>query len=391
MRNRFVRSVAVLLVVMLCVSMTGCWDNKELDTLFIVTCISLDLASDMQQLDIGLQIGKARSNSSASGGKGSSEDATILLKTTNDTVMQGIMDVNRDSSRVLLLQHNQALLIGSELAEQGIEDRIDMFIRDEEARMEVLVLIVDGKAEDILSAKFEQNEISGMYISRFMRDQYNRSINYRSRMLDLVSKFRDGKTSPAIPIIQLSEEDGKSEMKITGMGMFKDGKMVGKLDDEQSKGYVWAMGDVKDIGVIVEDKNGTAILHIDGLETKREVRVEDNGGVHIGLSVDANMTIGELRGFDGMDAEEMIKHLEQLAQMQIKKQIMETYQVTRESSCDIFSFGMSVYRSHPKEWKEMKDKWDDIYKEIDLNVEVKAHVPITGQIVKSLEMEDKQP
>ncbi|MEN6307265.1 MAG: hypothetical protein ABFD91_05860, partial [Anaerohalosphaeraceae bacterium] len=75
--------------------LSSCWDNQELDTLFIVTGVALDKADDPEQLDITLQIGKTKSNTSGSGESNSQQDSTILLKTTAYTMMEGLMEFNR--------------------------------------------------------------------------------------------------------------------------------------------------------------------------------------------------------------------------------------------------------------------------------------------------------
>lgn len=381
----------VMLLSMPILLLSGCWDNHELDTLFIVTGVALDKASDPKQMDITLQIGKPKSNVSGSGESSSQQGSTIQFKTTAYTVMEGLTELNRNSSRTLLLQHNQVLLMGSALAEQGIKDRIDLFIRDREARMEVLVMVTDGRADEVLSAKLDQEKISGVFLAREMQDLYAASPCYKVRMLDFASRLRDGTISPVAPIVSEKEKDDKQELQIDGMAVFKDGKMIGRLSNDEASGYVWAMGDVEQGGVVIQNNSGRAVFHIAKLDTAKDITLLEDGGVRVALSVDATLGIGELRVFYGITPEDLLPYLSELAQNQISKQITDTFETARTLNADIYGFSTSLHHMYPKVWKGMKARWDELFPRIELYVQVKAHIPATGQIVKSLEMEGGAP
>lgn len=390
--NRRIRLVAtIMLLPVLMMLLSGCWDNHELDTLFIVTGIALDKANDPGQMDISLQIGKTKSNASDSDKSNSQQASTIQLQTTAYTMMEGLMEFNRDSSRTLLLQHNQVLLMGSALAEQGIKDHIDLFLRDHEARMEALVMIADDRADEVLSAQLEQEKISGIFLAREMQDLYSVSPYYKIRMLDFASRLRDGTTSPIAPIVAVEETDNKPVIKLKGFAVFKDGKMIGRLNSDEVMGYIWAMGNVKQCGVVADSDLGRAVFHIVKLDTKRDVTLRPDGGVRVTLSVDATLNVGELHGFNGMTPEDLMPYLAELAQNKIRQRIAGTYKTTQTLDADIYGIGTSVHREYPKEWKELKNRWDELFPGTELDVQVKVHIPATGQIVKSLEMEGSKP
>jgi spore germination protein KC len=392
MNKQWIRRItAAVMLSVLTMVLSGCWDNHELDTLFIVTGIALDKADNPEQLDIALQIGKTKSNVSDSGESNSQQDFTIQLKTTAYTMMEGLMEFNRDSSRTLLLQHNQVLLLGSALAEQGIKDRIDLFIRDHEARMEVLVMIADRRADEVLSAKLDQEKISGMFLAREMQDLYAVSPYYKIRMLDFVSRLRDGTTSPVAPIVAVKEKDNKQEIKFNGFAVFKDGKMTGRLNNDKVLGYVWAMGNVKQCDVVVDSDLGRAVFQIIKLDSTRSVTLRPDGGVRVTLSVDATLNIGELRGFNGKPFKDLMPYLIDLAQSEIQRKITDTYETAQTLNADIYEIGTSVHREYPKEWKKLKNRWNELFPDTELDVQVKVHIPTTGQIVKSLEMEGSTP
>lgn len=387
--RRFRLLAVFLLSMLLMIFLSGCWDEHELHTLFIVTGVALDESDDPEKMNIMLQIAKSQSKSSGSDDTYSQKEYTILLKTKSDTMMEGLMKLNRDSSRTLLLNHNQVLLLGSSLAERGIKDHIDLFMRDQDSRMEVLMIVVEGRAEEALSAKPDQNKISGIFLSRVMRDLYSVSSHYQIRILDFVSRLLEETTSPVVPIVTVIKEGNKEEIKITGMAVFKGDKMISRLSNDETLGYIWAMGNVKQCEVVTSTDLGKAVFQIIKLNCKRDVTIRKDGGVGVALSIKATLSIGEISGFSEMTSEELMPYLAKIAQEEIKRKIVNSFETARRLNTDIYGFGTSVYRKYPKEWRNMKDYWDEIFPDTELSVQVKVHIPVTGQITQPLGMKEE--
>jgi spore germination protein KC len=210
-------------------------------------------------------------------------------------------------------------------------------------------------------------------------------------MLDFVSRLRDGTTSPVAPIVAVKEKDNKQEIKFNGFAVFKDGKMTGRLNNDKVLGYVWAMGNVKQCDVVVDSDLGRAVFQIIKLDSTRSVTLRPDGGVRVTLSVDATLNIGELRGFNGKPFKDLMPYLIDLAQSEIQRKITDTYETAQTLNADIYEIGTSVHREYPKEWKKLKNRWNELFPDTELDVQVKVHIPTTGQIVKSLEMEGSTP
>jgi spore germination protein KC len=380
---------ATLLMLTSTMLLSGCWDSHELDALYIVTGVALDEAASPGLMDITLQIGETKQEASGSAEANSHKNSALLLKTTSNTMMGGLIELNRDSSQKLLLHHNQVLLLGSALAEQGVRKRIDLFMRDQQARMEIPVVVVEGRAEKVLSAKLAQKKISGILIARVLDDLATVSERYRVRLLDFVSRLLDETSSPLMPIIKVVGEGDEQEIKISGMAVFKGDRMIGRLNNDEVEGYVWAMGNVKKSDIRAATGLGNAVFHIVKLDSTRDVTLRPDGGVRVALSVEATLNVGELSGFGGMTADKLMPYFVEVAEEEIRQKIMNTFAVTRRLNADIYGFGTSVHRKYPKEWKSMKARWDALFPDIELSVQVKAHIPETGQIVQSLEMKGK--
>ncbi|MEL7621967.1 MAG: Ger(x)C family spore germination protein [Clostridiales bacterium] len=399
----------LILLLLFSLLLAGCWDYHELETLFIVMGVGLDQVADSdkeegpdkeagsekgaggEKMDVTLQIGKTQSPATGSSDTGTQKSSAILLKTAKDTTMESIMQLDQDSSRTMLLHHNQVMLLGRDLAKSGIENRIDAFLRNQQMRMEVLVMVADRRAEDILAAELEEEEISSMYLYGMMQDLYNVSPHYKIRMLDFVSRLRDGTSSAVAPIVELVEQEDKERLKLKGMAIFKKDKMVGSLSNQEMQGYIWTMGSVKQGALAAQTDLGRAVFRIVKLEAKRDISLNPNGSIRGTISVYATLALTELRGFSGMTPLELMPYLVTLSENEIKRQIRDAFKVAQGLDADIYRFGLDFHRRHPKVWKTIEEQWDRLFREMELDLQVKVKLPATGQIAKSLEMEEPKP
>jgi len=389
-RRRKKRIAATLFMTfLLTVLFSGCWDNRELDSLFIVTGMALDKSPDSDELTITLQVGKTQSKAASSSSDSSSEEKnmTILLKASGDTPLEGIKRLNLNSSRALFLEHNQAVLFGSDLARQGLKEYIDFFLRDYESRMEVPVFVTEGPAEKILAVDLEQEQSTGMYLERVIQDLSELSPAYKVRMLDFVSCMRDENSAVLIPMVASYEEEDLQKLQICGMAIIQGGRMIGSLNNHETLGYVLAKGKAKVLIIDAQGEKGRALFNTISLDTKREVKLKENGGVQVKYSVDAKLGIGELKGFADMDILELMSELTKMAENQIKEQITETFEKAKSLQADIFGIGKEIYRRQPKKWEKIKDNWDNLFSDIELTVEAKVLISETGKSLISLEMQ----
>lgn len=51
---------------------------------------------------------------------------------------------------------------------------------------------------------------------------------------------------------------------------------------------------------------------------------------------------------------------------------------------DVFGIGEEIHREHPYQWKELRNKWDQIFPTVEVSVSVKLKIQNTGDIGKRI-------
>jgi spore germination protein KC len=278
------------------------------------------------------------------------------------------------------------LLIGAALAEEGVRDRMDIFMRNQETRLEVPVIITEGRAEEVLSAKLDQEKVSGVLLSRVIQNLSAVSPCYKVRILDFASMLKSKTADPAIPLISVARTGDKNEIQVDGMAVFKGDKMVGRLGNDDVPGYEWAMGNVEQCGIAVYDGERKAVFHVLRIDGKRKVTLRQDGGARVDIAVEATLNISELSDFGGVSPEELMPYLKQAAREKIKNSVVRAFALTQDLNTDIYGISAAARRRYPRQWKRMGERREALFSECEVNVSVKADIHETGQITKSLEM-----
>ncbi len=391
MKKLLRRTAALLMAAALALTATGCWGKHELTELFIVTGISIDATGTPGEYEYGLQVAKAQAATSggSSGGSDSSEAPTLLLTATEKTMAEAINTINRNASRKVFIHHNQIILFGEDLAREGLVDHIDLFMRDLESRLEVAVAIVEGKASDILSAKMEQDKVTGAYLSRTFDSRSSISNNYQVSILDFASRLLDTSISPVVPLLRLTKNGDRDEIEIGGMAVFRNGKMIGKLDNEEVYGYVWALGDIVNGRLAAQTDQGRAVFQIETLESEWTVEPKENG-VQATVSINANLILNEVIGFTDVPAKELVDSLKDTATTAIRNRVVGTFEKARSLDADIYGIGLMLHRRDKTAWHAIADDWDAQFQNVTFEVRVTAELPGTGKVIQSVEMEEKK-
>ncbi len=375
-----------LIIIAAMLNLSGCGDSRELNELGIVMGVGLDKTDAPGEIEMTVQIADVSGAGSSS--KSKMEDAAGLSffnsKETGPDVLTILHKFTFTQSRKLYFSHNQLIIFGEDLAKEGVRDSFDFFARYGESRMTVYVFVAKGKAGDILDGEANFEKIPAMEISTLMQDPIG-SIN---KPLIMASDFARGLISETksaiVPMIDIVEEGDKKQINVSGLAVFKEDRLVGELDTEESRGYQWVTSEVKYSTLGVEIDGELLEFLIMSSKGKFTPVIKDDGSVMIRVEITAEGSLSSQTGTVDFSELERLEILEKAAERKIKQEIETTLNKTRALGADIFGFGESLYQKYPREWKTLKPQWEEIYKNIEVEINVAAKVMGTGRITKPL-------
>lgn len=373
--------LTALALALLC--LTGCWDIRELDSLAIVLGIGVDQAPAPDDYSMTVQIVQSNTNASSSSGQTSGSADRYYNVTNSGTAMAPILRYfTHILSRRIYTAHNEVLIFGEDLARKGVGDCLDYFSRDNETRMTVYVMISRGKAADIFEVPPILEDIPASDIAQLVEDQDANSQTVVATFLDLTAATDDSSRSVVLPMIEKKEINGRQELRLDGSAVLKNEKMIGELDRQETRGYLWIMGQVKS-GIINANVKGARVSTEIYRSTGKVTPVlQPDGTFQMKVEIFEEGNMDEQTSSYNVATTKGLTQLEEALKQTIQQEITAALDKAQRMDADIFGFGSAIYRHYPKEWDKIKPYWNEIFKTLKVTVDVRVRVRGVGRIVR---------
>jgi spore germination protein KC len=152
------------------------------------------------------------------------------------------------------------------------------------------------------------------------------------------------------------------------------------MDKHEGRGVSWTLGKVKSSIINVEGSENS-IVSMETIRADGKIVPElQNKKVIIKINIFEEGNIGEQTGPENLSKLPAVAELEKKKTNLIRSEVMAAIQKAKELDADVFGFGDAVHQKYPKEWESMEDKWDKIFPEIQVEVNVKAKLRLMGRI-----------
>jgi len=380
----FLSKLVCILIGLPCL-LTGCWDRVEVNDLALITAAGIDKKTS-KKIELSVQVFVPRSSGGnvqqgLNGGGGSSGGLTFVRSAEGLTIVDAMTKLQEKLPRRVFWGHTEVFIISRTLAEEGIRNHLDFMIRHPQVRIGAYVFISDNDAKRALELMPPLERSS----SEVLRELAKSKAMLKVTLKDLSASIIGDSESAALPwITELPADDGKNKNNtvpyITGSAIFKKDKMVGHIDDTLTRGALWLRDEVESAVVTHTPKEANGFVSMKLIKARSELIPHiDNGKWSITLrGVTEDDIIQNATNLDLMNP----KHLGSL-ELQLKQNIEGRVsacleQVQKKMNADIFDFAGAFHRKYPKEWQQVKDRWDEMYPEVEVNFDLKAYVRRPG-------------
>lgn len=386
--------VNLLLIVMILFGLTGCWSRKELNDIAVATALGIDKKDNHYLLTV--QILNPGEIAGTTGQSNRSE--TTTYEKSGKTLFEAARNLTTVSPRKVYMSHIRIIVIGEELAEEGIKKILDFLSRDHEFRSDFFIVIAkDTSAGNLLKILTTLEKIPANKVFNSLKSSQDNWAPTKTVQLDelissIVSKGKEPVLSGVYAVGDVEEgikrsniENGShsTTINVDSIGAFKNDRLIGWLNRNESKGYNYITNNVKSTIATIDCKDG--LLSIETIRTKTTVKGEvKQGKPKITIDVSTEGNIGEVACKINLSKLESIREIERKYEGQHKKMITAAIEkAQKEFQSDIFGFGDVIHRTDPKAWKRMEKNWDEIFSDLDVSIHIDAKIRRLGTITDS--------
>jgi spore germination protein KC len=385
--NRIGKILAVACIVSFC---TGCMNRLDIQKLSIVMAMGIDI-TDNGRYRVSFQVlqtGKEDQDSSGAGGQGANGGTEVLhYEGIGETLADAMDNAASKMGRRQFYGQLRLVVVGRETAEKGIASIIDFFSRFSEIRASLPVYVTKGEAASIITAKTPEDSIPVNAIDEMIMRQIQSGKHPVIYLAQLIDTLASEDRYPILGVINLprkTEVLGAQGFELDGIGVFDGDKLISFLSAKEIEGYQYMNGKIDAGSSVVELPDGTKIS-LEILRTTSIVQTEISDGKPM-ISINIRQVTG-IREMPGkIDPMKNLKILDEIGKLQsenIRKKVERTLQIAQtEIGKDIVDIGGQLHRQHPKEWKQIKNNWEEIFPYLNIDINVYTNVRGTGLITK---------
>ncbi len=373
-----------IVVMLLALLLSGCWNYREINELNVVAGFAVDKSSKGDKYLVTSEVVDIKS------GMGKSTFSPKILQAEGETLFDAIRNMIKISDKKLYFSHAKVFIISQEVAKEGISQIIDWVIRDTEPRIEINFVISGEKtAGELLQLRNEEENINSFIMYDMLKAQKNLSKAPFVEGYKLVQSLTSESLSSILPTAYVTVVNGEKTMEVSGTAVFKKDKLIGFLDGNDTKYLLFIRNLIKG-GILPEmqsDENVSPSVALEIFDNKTKINPEfSNGKLIINLNVKTSLGIGEHGGRGNFIDKKGMAELKKATEKSIEKNIIGLIQkVQDEYASDIFGFGESIKNKMPSTWRSISADWDDLFKELDVNVKSEVDIRSSGFINKPIE------
>ncbi|MEK5642791.1 MULTISPECIES: Ger(x)C family spore germination protein [Paenibacillus] len=377
----------------------GCWDSQELNTLSIISATSIDRSNGKWEISFQVVIPQSIATQTG-GGSAGSQSPTTIFSTKGRSIAEAMQNASLETSRKLFFAHNSVLILSEDVArKEGVGEILDFFLRPFESRETMSVLLTKGKASNLLEVLIPLEKISGNAIQRIIdQSQKNLSQAQNMRLIDFARMIASPDESAMAPELEVSGDLSKQSsldalkstrndavIKLGELGVFRKDKLVGWIDQKDSRSVAWLSNRVSSMMVVFPcsakgQENQLLSYRVLKSSTKLEPKVIHGKSIIL-AKIQATGAIDESGCNLDLKNPGVIRDIERTISKQIGGEIMETWSHLQEMNVDLAGFMNAIHRKDPSTWRKLMKTKRPI-EEISLRVQVKINIEHTNMITK---------
>ncbi|UFJ39189.1 Ger(x)C family spore germination protein [Brevibacillus humidisoli] len=356
-----------MLLIIVTVVTTGCWDRRELEERISVLAIGIDHIKgkeDRYRISVQIPIPIKIAGSGGRGG-GSSGDAVKIVTTTGKTVQDAMNNLQKRLNQQIFVGHTRVLAISEDVARAGMKAAFDAYRRDPTIRRLLWPVIVKGEARTLLMANPKLSQIPVVFIMDLIENGARSGMIPDQTLGDFYSQTSNQALQPIMNYVEATEED----VGWRGVAVFRNHKMVGTLEDEQT----WVLLQLRD-----QMQGGDVVVPLPGNEgdyltfrphfVDTHLEMKHTGGSHhahytctVQGDVIENTKGPQIKGEQG------VNKLQEIIKREMEKRAAELLvKLQKEYRSDVLKLGLWVKGHHQDYWS--RHDWETSFPDLPIKV-----------------------
>ena len=374
-----------LVLLLIPILLSGCYNYKELSDLAITTAISIDYDKETKNFKVIAEVINPVKEQDA---KSSSESSFINYVGEGKSLREAIRLIIMDSPKKLYGAELQIVVLSENVLYERLPDIIDFFIREPELRPEFKVVIAqndealkgisiqtlldDYPSSNILNSLETQSKNIGITTPISLNELTNMYLNPYLEII-LPSITINGNTKEGMDKENLSTTLDQTSIEISTTGVFKDNKFLGYLNEAESKTLNLIRGDISNTIINMDIEDGFVVFEPNGIKTNVSADPKKNT---VKINIEGKAKIKEITGTTDITSTKEVNKIQDNFNKLTEEMVKTTFENIRTKyNTDVFKFRDLYYKTDHKYFNKNCDNWyEDIFPNLKLEVTSKIEL-----------------
>lgn len=354
----------LLYILILSLFLTGCFSYRDVNRVVFVTSIGIDLDEDNKPILYAEAFASMRPTKEISGGA----ETRIVFNCKGETIFEAIRNLNRTSALKLNYTQNKAIIFSEKAAKYGLDNFLDVLIRDQEFLMRQYIYVTKIDMEELMKIKLNEESYIGVFLADLALNRPVRTKESLMRIDEFIIERNLGSKVNALNIIEKMDDALTSRIAINKLVIMKDDKMVNSLNDDETFFYNIAKNNIRTGYIRVSNpENPSEVMTLEILKLNTKIAPVYNGSImEVTISTKTKTSVAETKKTFRLSDEKQKKELEKIAENNLKKGIMDLYEEYRDMDIDIFNLQKHINIKYPN--ANIEDIFNDIILKIEADV-----------------------
>lgn len=346
-----------------CLLLTGCSQlpvAREMDDMALLRTMGIDRAPE------GVAV-TGSTGPRAKGLQGEGEPA-LTLEADRESLSAACLAMQGQSDSFVFFGYVDQLLIGEDLAEEGVQPVLDYFARDAELGLGAQLWLVRGaSAREAVSAGGDAG-----VDSRLETLQHDSKMGISSHARTAGELYTDllELGSAYAPALTLAEDE-TAILSEQGYGVVNNGKLIGFLDGDAAKGLeLLAGGPAADI-LEAELANQRVSVKMTSAHTKSRLAFQGDAPIALKLTCNIDARLSE---YGSRLAPEELDQLRTLLEAQERAKIEAALARLKELHSDCVGLGAKAAISHPAQWQNIQADWPQRFAQVPVELQIQITI-----------------
>ena len=287
----------------------GCWDKREVNELSIAVALGIDKNEEKGYMVSVQVLNTAEVAPSAIGGGGGYDTPVTTYSSSGEILFEALRKLTQQVPHKIYLAHLRMIVIGEEIAREGIYESLDFLAREPTMRNDFYIVVSkDCNAKDVLQVLTNTEKIpADMLFDSLSDSSKNWAATSKVTLMDLINDISEEGTQPTLTAVKIlgNYKNGdnieniqsiipKTQLSFDGMAAFQKDKLIGWLDENESKGLNYIKGKVQNTIIVTNIENNLAGVEL--LSSKSDVVPQffDNGPPLIQIKISGVANLAEV-------------------------------------------------------------------------------------------------